>query len=106
MFLIVCSEWRRDIGPPPQPWDVPDPDYYNYDDVPSRTIQAVNCGELRKFHTGFQIKMTGRVQCQRLNRFLTLRDMHGTTQVVIPEEVCLLVVFTYTGCYQLNKEFF
>uniref|UniRef100_A0A1B6CB86 Aminoacyl-transfer RNA synthetases class-II family profile domain-containing protein n=2 Tax=Clastoptera arizonana TaxID=38151 RepID=A0A1B6CB86_9HEMI len=46
----------------------------------------VNCGELRKFHTDYQVIMTGRVQFQRLKRFLFLRDTFGTTQIVIPEE--------------------
>ncbi|XP_046676854.1 aspartate--tRNA ligase, mitochondrial isoform X2 [Homalodisca vitripennis] len=45
-----------------------------------------NCGELRLRDRGITVHMTGRVQYQRLNRFICLRDSHGTTQLVALEE--------------------
>lgn len=47
----------------------------------------VSCGELRANHEGLKVRICGRVHFQRNNRFLTLRDSHGVTQIVVPEVV-------------------
>ena len=44
-----------------------------------------NCGELRLEHEGSKVKLSGWVQFLRLDKFLVLRDAHGTVQCVVPE---------------------
>ncbi|XP_077288872.1 aspartyl-tRNA synthetase, mitochondrial isoform X2 [Arctopsyche grandis] len=48
--------------------------------------RRVSCGELRTQHIGALVELAGSVQEKRLGRFLLLRDAHGTTQLVIPDE--------------------
>ncbi|XP_064616568.1 aspartate--tRNA ligase, mitochondrial-like [Liolophura sinensis] len=44
------------------------------------------CGELTKTDIGKQVTICGWVQHQRLQQFVVLRDWHGLTQVIIPDE--------------------
>lgn len=96
--------------------DYPGPprmDFSNYDDtfrshrpVPFRSSSAylddgdefrrphmkVHCGELREHHAGLIVEISGRVNKQRLGRFLTLKDANGMTQLVVPDSVCCLEI--------------
>jgi len=54
--------------------------------------QEVNCGELRATDIGKTVHMTGRVQYQRLNMFISLRDSFGTTQLVASDNEARLDV--------------
>lgn len=47
----------------------------------------VNCGELRSEDANMRVHMTGRLQFQRLSKFLVLSDSHGNTQLVVLDEV-------------------
>jgi hypothetical protein len=38
-----------------------------------------------------EVELWGRVQYQRVGRFLTLRDQYGMTQVVAPDDVSSLL---------------
>ncbi|PSN35459.1 hypothetical protein C0J52_06622 [Blattella germanica] len=49
-------------------------------------VTKVSCGDLREYHVGMEVELCGRVQYQRVGRFLTLRDQHGMTQVVAPDD--------------------
>uniref|UniRef100_A0A8C3TM09 Aspartyl-tRNA synthetase 2, mitochondrial n=1 Tax=Catharus ustulatus TaxID=91951 RepID=A0A8C3TM09_CATUS len=44
------------------------------------------CGELRSAHVGQKVTLYGWVQYQRQGLFLVLRDFHGLTQVIIPQD--------------------
>lgn len=55
----------------------------SFDTMPRR----VSCGELRIQHIGALVELAGSVQEKRLGRFLLLRDAHGSTQLVLPDEV-------------------
>jgi aspartyl-tRNA synthetase len=39
-----------------------------------------------------EVELCGRVQYQRVGRFLTLRDQYGMTQVVAPDDVSSLMI--------------
>ncbi|KAJ9592823.1 hypothetical protein L9F63_015514, partial [Diploptera punctata] len=49
-------------------------------------VTRVSCGDLRECHVGMEVELCGRVQYQRVGRFLTLRDQYGMTQVVAPDD--------------------
>lgn len=50
-------------------------------------VNRVSCGDLRECHIGLEVELCGRVQYQRVGRFLTLRDQYGMTQVIAPDDV-------------------
>jgi aspartyl-tRNA synthetase len=54
-------------------------------------VNRVSCGDLRECHVGMEVELWGRVQYQRVGRFLTLRDQYGMTQVVAPDDVSSLL---------------
>lgn len=54
---------------------------------PNNVVNRVSCGDLRECHIGMEVELCGRVQYQRVGRFLTLRDQYGMTQVVAPDDV-------------------
>ncbi|GFG33298.1 hypothetical protein Cfor_01797 [Coptotermes formosanus] len=53
---------------------------------PNNVVNRVSCGDLRECHIGMEVELCGRVQYQRVGRFLTLRDQYGMTQVVAPDD--------------------
>jgi hypothetical protein len=59
---------------------------------PNNIVNRVSCGDLRECHIGMEVELWGRVQYQRVGRFLTLRDHYGMTQVVAPDDVSLLLI--------------
>ncbi|XP_021935407.1 aspartate--tRNA ligase, mitochondrial isoform X3 [Zootermopsis nevadensis] len=52
----------------------------------SNVVNRVSCGDLRECHIGLEVELCGRVQYQRVGRFLTLRDQYGMTQVIAPDD--------------------
>lgn len=62
------------------------PSYMDNDDG-FRPHMKVHCGELREHHAGMLVQISGRVNKQRLGRFLTLKDANGMTQLVVPDSV-------------------
>lgn len=71
---------------PPQNDTYRNVDNVNYMQLPlSPMFVEVSCGELRSHHEGLKVRISGRVHFQRNNRFLTLRDSHGVTQIVVQE---------------------
>lgn len=57
------------------------------------SIRKVHCGELRIRDAGCGVEISGRIQNQRLGRFLSLRDDSGITQLVIPDDVSLSIYY-------------
>ena len=57
------------------------------DGLDGPNIRRVVCGELRIQDAGCAVEISGRLQTQRLGRFLSLRDESGITQLVLPEDV-------------------
>lgn len=51
------------------------------------TTRTHNCGELRTAHEGQEVAICGWLEFSRLNKFFTLRDGYGSTQVFIPDEL-------------------
>ncbi|CAD5118856.1 DgyrCDS7533 [Dimorphilus gyrociliatus] len=48
------------------------------------------CGELNDSNVGERVTLYGWVQFQRMNKFLTLRDSYGSTQVILPPKFAKL----------------
>lgn len=48
-----------------------------------------NCGELAEYLVGAKVSLAGWIDIKRNERFLTLRDGHGTTQLVVPLNVSI-----------------
>ena len=44
-----------------------------------------HCGELTADHVGQSVRLCGWVQHQRMGKFLTIRDSHGVTQVLLDQ---------------------
>ncbi|XP_055635147.1 aspartate--tRNA ligase, mitochondrial [Toxorhynchites rutilus septentrionalis] len=51
------------------------------------TNRTHNCGELRTSHAGQNVTLCGWLEFSRMNKFFTLRDGYGATQIVIPDEL-------------------
>lgn len=51
------------------------------------TCRSHNCGELRESDIGREVTLCGWLEFSRMNRFFTLRDGYGHTQVIVPEDV-------------------
>lgn len=45
------------------------------------------CGELRGSDAGKLVKLCGWLQYQRMNKFATIRDSYGATQLIVPDYV-------------------
>lgn len=56
-------------------------------DLNGFTYRSHNCGELRESHSGQKVTLCGWLEYQRMNKFFTLRDGYGRTQVIVPENV-------------------
>ncbi|XP_065095166.1 aspartate--tRNA ligase, mitochondrial isoform X2 [Ochlerotatus camptorhynchus] len=51
------------------------------------TNRTHNCGELRLTHVDQEVVLCGWLEFSRLNKFFTLRDGYGSTQIFIPDEL-------------------
>ena len=57
-----------------------------------------HCGELRPSNVSQEVKVSGWLQFQRLNgKFFTLRDGHGVTQVIVPDDSLELLKIVETA---------
>lgn len=56
-------------------------------DVNKFTYRTHNCGELSAKDEGKEVTLCGWLEYARMNRFFTLRDGYGQTQVMIPTEM-------------------
>jgi len=55
----------------------------------NRYVQRTHtCGELTLKNVGEEVKLSGWLEFQRMKKFITLRDSYGSTQLLIPEDVC------------------
>ncbi|XP_035708693.1 aspartate--tRNA ligase, mitochondrial isoform X2 [Folsomia candida] len=51
------------------------------------TLRSHTCGELKKFHDGRRVNLYGWITYKRLKgKFLVIRDVYGSTQLIIPAE--------------------
>lgn len=62
-------------------------------------IRTHTCGELRGSDVGKHVRLCGWLQFQRMNKFATIRDSYGTTQLIIPDHVRknYLVLFCHSS---------
>ncbi|XP_039280809.1 aspartate--tRNA ligase, mitochondrial [Nilaparvata lugens] len=51
------------------------------------TERTHTCGELRGSDAGAEVVLCGWLQFLRMNKFVTIRDSYGVTQILIPEEL-------------------
>ncbi|XP_075213407.1 aspartate--tRNA ligase, mitochondrial-like isoform X2 [Lycorma delicatula] len=54
-------------------------------------IRTHTCGELRGSDVGKHVRLCGWLQFQRMNKFATIRDSYGTTQLIIPDHLIDIV---------------
>ncbi|XP_069087688.1 aspartate--tRNA ligase, mitochondrial isoform X2 [Pleurodeles waltl] len=55
-------------------------------DFNSFVSRTHTCGELRSTHVGQEVTLCGWLQYERQGLFVVLRDFHGLTQIVIPQD--------------------
>lgn len=55
--------------------------------VNEHTCRTHNCGELRESDVGKEVTLCGWLEYSRMNKFFTLRDAYGHTQVIVPKEM-------------------
>ncbi|XP_053325433.1 aspartate--tRNA ligase, mitochondrial [Spea bombifrons] len=58
----------------------------NTPDVSSFVSRSHTCGELCSAHVGEEVSLCGWLQYQRQGLFVILRDFHGLTQVILPQD--------------------
>lgn len=51
-------------------------------------LRTHTCGELTHKNLGENVKLNGWMEFQRMGKFITLRDSYGSTQLLVPEDVC------------------
>uniref|UniRef100_A0A8C4QJJ0 Aspartyl-tRNA synthetase 2, mitochondrial n=1 Tax=Eptatretus burgeri TaxID=7764 RepID=A0A8C4QJJ0_EPTBU len=49
-------------------------------------LRSHTCGELRREHVGQRVMLCGWLQHRRCDRFVVLRDFHGQTQLIVPQD--------------------
>lgn len=64
-------------------------------DVNQFTCRTHNCDELRDTDIGKEVTICGWMEYSRMNRFFTLRDGYGHTQIIIPEHVSFFFYFKF-----------
>lgn len=58
----------------------------NFQQIPT-TVYSVNCGEIRAKDEGVRVKISGKVvRRQRSGKFLELKDVKGSTQLVASDD--------------------
>lgn len=88
LFLLTKILKSDMFGPPlPHPGRLYSvPNRFSGREPGPNNVNRVSCGDLRECHIGMEVELCGRVQYQRVGRFLTLRDQYGMTQVVAPDD--------------------
>jgi len=51
-------------------------------------LRTHTCGELTLKNVGEEVRLSGWMEFQRMRKFIILRDSYGSTQLLIPEDVC------------------
>jgi len=51
-------------------------------------LRTHTCGELTLKNVGEEVKLNGWLEFHRMCKFIILRDSYGSTQLLIPENVC------------------
>lgn len=51
-------------------------------------LRSHTCGELTSKNVGITVQLSGWIEYQRMNKFITLRDAYGSTQLIISDDVC------------------
>lgn len=51
------------------------------------TLRTHTCGELNIQNVGDNVQLYGWLEFQRMNKFVTLRDAYGSTQLIIADDV-------------------
>ncbi|XP_031623397.1 aspartate--tRNA ligase, mitochondrial isoform X2 [Contarinia nasturtii] len=59
----------------------------NLTNVNEYTYRSHNCGELRESDVGKEVTLCGWLEFSRMNKFFTLRDGYGHTQIIIPNKL-------------------
>lgn len=57
-------------------------------------LRTHTCGELTLKYAGEKVRLNGWMEFQRMRKFITLRDLYGSTQLLIPEDVCRQLLYT------------
>jgi len=69
-------------------------------------LRTHTCGELTLKNVGEEVRLSGWMEFQRMRKFITLRDSYGSTQLLIPEDVCgWLYTDIFDNCYIKLKNF-
>ena len=63
-----------------------------------------NCGELTESHVGTSVIICGWLEFSRMTKFFTLRDGYGSTQVIIPENVSIGLIFIFYIVFLLGHK--
>lgn len=58
-------------------------------DINDYTTRTHTCGELCSADVGKQVELCGWVEFVRMNKFILLRDIYGTTQIIIDNSVSI-----------------
>lgn len=58
------------------------------------TSRTHTCDQLRIEDSGKSVILCGWLEYVRLNRFIILRDGYGSTQLIIPENASIIIVFS------------
>lgn len=67
------------------------------------SYRSHNCGELREPDIGKEVTLCGWLEFSRMNKFFTLRDGYGHTQVIIPNKVRTLSVIKINQLHILSQ---
>lgn len=59
-------------------------------DINDYTTRTHTCGELRLSDVGKQVELCGWVEFVRMSKFILLRDIYGTTQIIIDNSVSIV----------------
>jgi len=66
----------------------------DFSNVNLYTSRTHTCDQLRNEDCGKSVILCGWLEYVRLNRFIILRDGYGSTQLIIPENASIIIVFS------------
>ncbi|KAM4641172.1 aspartate--tRNA ligase, mitochondrial isoform 1-T2 [Discoglossus pictus] len=76
----LCTTHRREVTSNTSDFGKPRPP-----DLNSFVSRTHTCGELSSAHVGQDVNLCGWLQYQRHDMFVILRDFHGLTQIILPQ---------------------
>ncbi|KAG8436855.1 hypothetical protein GDO86_007805 [Hymenochirus boettgeri] len=80
VFRNVCLTLRKEIRSCASPFKL-----QSIQDLNSFVPRSHTCGELRSVHVGQEVTLCGWLQYKRHNLFVLVRDFHGLTQIILPQ---------------------